>query len=73
MIFESLDEGEVENHKHEKLIQPMLGNEQIIRRVFLLTRFLNTFCRHNPVTATGCPAGEGGEAKHDNMIQKSSL
>jgi hypothetical protein len=37
------------------------AEEQNTRRVFLLTRFLNTFCRHNPVTTTGRLAGERGE------------
>ena len=68
MIFESLDVGEVENHlrmSRSMKIRYILGyiNDPLTRRVFLLTRFLNTFCRHNPVTTTGRLAGERGESQ----------
>ncbi len=63
-IFESLDEGEVENRKHEKRMHP-LPNQ--------ITKHQTSFFDHEvfeyflPAQKVFCPAGKGGEAKKNNL------
>jgi hypothetical protein len=64
MIFESLDEGEVENHMHENRITPKPGKGPDHQTSFFAHEVFEYFL---PAQKVFCPAGKGGEAKKNNI------
>ena len=69
MIFESLDAGEVENHKHEKQIPQRPSRRCDHQTSFFAHEVFEYFL---PAQKVFCLAGKGGEAKDDNVTNKTS-